>query len=58
MLGQETETGEAHMRAGEAHMRAVLKVRGTSYVSLIHSAWHKLCLLKERRGGSLGLLHQ
>lgn len=32
---------------GEAHIRTILKVRGTSYVSFIYSAWHRACLLKE-----------
>lgn len=43
MLGQET----SHFEEGGAHMRTVLKVKSASYVSLVHSAWHKTCLLKK-----------
>lgn len=46
MLGQDSV---ASSRTEEPHIRATLKVRGTSYVSLIRSAWHRTCLLKERR---------
>lgn len=30
-------------------MRTAVKVRSTVYISLVHSAWHKACLLKELR---------